>query len=397
MPTGELPTRDLLAHALRSGKSVYVPRCRQSTMDMVHIRSQAELDALEPNRWGIPEPSGEREPVDPALLDFVVVPGVAFDRVGGRCGHGRGYYDRFLEMAGGAVACAVCLGEQVVEHVPTDTFDSSVFYLLYDNKYWNPDYPSKATHTPIRIIADVGLAILIIDYLVNHSKAMKQNDPSKLDFYHSYLMFLLISMMGFYDPVSDDVFTAVFAGRHVGRVLRTRELAAGLYDTSAKDGKPCVVLTIAAAALGLAGALAGLAVLFFICDNQFGAKDSVAYQRHKVFYVLKIIACALNMVCFMKFYIKFYNGKTKFADRARHITSALVIGAITYLDPMTDIVIYTATRLNDENKSKATLAMGLCIAAAVIIVVYIAFGMPAPLPKKRDETPQPASAPQTSS
>ncbi|KAJ1720507.1 hypothetical protein LPJ53_004869 [Coemansia erecta] len=138
------------------------------------------------------------------------------------------------------------------------TITNSVFYMLYDNKYWNPDYPSKPTHEPIRIIVDVGLTLLIVDYLVNHSRAMKQDKPPKMDFYHSYLMFLLISMVGFYDPVSDDVFTAVFAGRHVGKVLSTRELAAGLYDTSVKDGRTCVALTIVSAGLGLAGVLAGL-------------------------------------------------------------------------------------------------------------------------------------------
>lgn len=49
------------------------------------------------NRFGIPEPeNGER--VDPASIDLVMVPMLAFDRQGQRVGYGKGMYDRFLHQ-----------------------------------------------------------------------------------------------------------------------------------------------------------------------------------------------------------------------------------------------------------------------------------------------------------
>ncbi|KAJ2661848.1 hypothetical protein IW148_003214 [Coemansia sp. RSA 1199] len=120
-PTSELQTTQLIRHALQEGKRVYVPRCDGKVMQMVELKNGG-LETMARNKWGILEPGKEEQAVEPSVLEFVVVPGVAFDAQGNRCGHGKGYYDRYLQQTQ-AFTCAVCLSDQVIEAVPVDAHD----------------------------------------------------------------------------------------------------------------------------------------------------------------------------------------------------------------------------------------------------------------------------------
>ena len=92
----EINTKEIINRALNEGKSVFVPRTVFETkaMDAVKINS---LDNMKKVKYGALEPSKEESHINPDDLDIIVVPGVAFDREGGRTGYGAGFYDRYFK------------------------------------------------------------------------------------------------------------------------------------------------------------------------------------------------------------------------------------------------------------------------------------------------------------
>ncbi|TQW00190.1 5-formyltetrahydrofolate cyclo-ligase [Cordyceps javanica] len=124
MPAAEVQTDAIVRHALQAGKQVFVPYLHKSTlsepetparvMDMVHLRSIQDYESLGRDKWGIPSIDDDavtgRERIlgdspgnfgpSPTTLDLMLVPGVAFnaDPEAGirRLGHGKGFYDFFL-------------------------------------------------------------------------------------------------------------------------------------------------------------------------------------------------------------------------------------------------------------------------------------------------------------
>ena len=70
----------------------------------------------------VEEPTGALF-TDYDAIDFIVVPGVAFDRNGNRLGRGKGYYDRLLPRIPSAYKAGICFPFQIVEEVPAEMFD----------------------------------------------------------------------------------------------------------------------------------------------------------------------------------------------------------------------------------------------------------------------------------
>ena len=136
LPFGsEWDTRLLLASALAQGKTVAMPRVNQERR---MIETYAVCDAVRevgPGYRGILEPIAACPPVPLAAIDWVLVPGVAFDVEGRRIGYCGGYYDRLLPMLSEAAArVAGALELQIVASVPAAPHDAKVDAIVTEKR-----------------------------------------------------------------------------------------------------------------------------------------------------------------------------------------------------------------------------------------------------------------------
>jgi 5-formyltetrahydrofolate cyclo-ligase len=128
---GEWDTRPLFAAALAAGKRVVLPRVDTATRMLALHAVTHVSDDVAAGYGGIAEPHAHLPLLQPADIDWVLVPGIAFDLAGRRLGYGGGFYDRLLPMlATGSRHVAGAFDEQVVDAVPTAPHDITVHQLV---------------------------------------------------------------------------------------------------------------------------------------------------------------------------------------------------------------------------------------------------------------------------
>ena len=132
----EFSTSEITRAVMDGGKVLVLPKINKAE-NLLELFRVVNIDAdLIPGPWGILQPNAQRcEKILPEEIDFVLVPGLAFDTDCRRLGYGAGYYDRLLDDLGPfATFVAAAFALQIVARVPVEAHDISVDVVVTENQ-----------------------------------------------------------------------------------------------------------------------------------------------------------------------------------------------------------------------------------------------------------------------
>jgi len=133
----EVASEVWVRQALTDGKQVLLPRVNKASKRLELFEAK-DLDSdVAAGSYGIREPLVERCERFKALneIDLILMPGVAFDREGGRLGYGGGYFDKLLaQLPRRPVLIAGAFAMQVIAEIPQESTDHKIDWLVTENE-----------------------------------------------------------------------------------------------------------------------------------------------------------------------------------------------------------------------------------------------------------------------
>lgn len=130
----EIHTKGIILNALEEGKRVCVPKVEVKGRVMKAIEIKSLNQMIETPPFGILEPPTFDSKLDIDEIELIVVPGLAFDKDGGRVGYGGGYYDKFLSQPHKSKKVVLAYDFQVFENVPVEKHDVKVDYIITEKQ-----------------------------------------------------------------------------------------------------------------------------------------------------------------------------------------------------------------------------------------------------------------------
>jgi len=124
----EVDTQRVDAFARARGLVVAYPRVNGQARRLAF--HAVPIEALAPARFELREPSADAPAVAVEDISAFVLPGLAFDRAGGRIGWGRGHYDATLAAAPRALRIGLAYDRQVVDQVAREAHDVALHIII---------------------------------------------------------------------------------------------------------------------------------------------------------------------------------------------------------------------------------------------------------------------------
>lgn len=113
-----------------SDKKFFLPRVKGMELEVCEFSEESELKKSE---FNILEPI--TNPVQPSLLDLVIVPALMVDKKGYRLGYGGGFYDRFIEkLRSDTLTIGLAFEFQIFDSIPKESHDAQLNYVITEKR-----------------------------------------------------------------------------------------------------------------------------------------------------------------------------------------------------------------------------------------------------------------------
>lgn len=135
----EVETKEYIEYLLHeTNKHIFAPKVIGMDIDFYEIESMSDLEEgyqkiLEPKENESTSVFDENTPGNTVAF----VPGVVFDKKGGRMGYGKGFYDRFLSKFPNVTKIGLAFAEQIAESgLPKEEHDIFMDYVITDERMY---------------------------------------------------------------------------------------------------------------------------------------------------------------------------------------------------------------------------------------------------------------------
>lgn len=132
----EVQTRGIINICLKKNIKTYLPVV-DTLRTKIFFSRVSDVDDLIKGPFGIYQPSPKKENLlnNTNEIDLIIVPGLVFDKKGGRIGSGKGYYDKFLgTVPSHKLIIALAFEFQIVDEIKQCSHDIPVHKIITEKR-----------------------------------------------------------------------------------------------------------------------------------------------------------------------------------------------------------------------------------------------------------------------